>query len=239
MIASIDKQKAIPPADLDALHLRMQTALEITDRLVKVIGNTVGAVEERKGKLYQDKTAEKLTLSQLQAGDILLEKTPFRLTDKMIPGYWGHAAIWIGNKQELENQGLWNTPLVAKYHKQIQKQHGVVKALPDGTAMNTIGHFLNIDDLLVLRKKNFTRLDQKRVIELSLRQVGNPYDFNYDIETTDKIVCSQLVYLAYTDIDWPTDNLVGRYTISPDNIAQKALQGANWKLCCSILRGIY
>jgi hypothetical protein len=43
--------------------------------VVKVIGNAVGAVEERKGKLYQDKTAEKLILSQLQAGDILLEKT--------------------------------------------------------------------------------------------------------------------------------------------------------------------
>jgi len=82
---------------------------------------------------------------------------------------------------------------------------------------------LNIDDLVVLCKKNLTDRHKKKIIELTLRQVGKPYDFNYDVETTDKIVCSQLVYLAYTDIDWPTDNLVGRYTISPDNIAQKAL----------------
>ena len=33
----------------------------------------------------------------MQAGDILLEKTPFRLTDKMIPRYWGHATIWTGH----------------------------------------------------------------------------------------------------------------------------------------------
>ena len=189
----------------------------------ELFGNAVGAVEERKGKLYTDKTAENLILGKLQAGDILLEKTPFRLTDKMIPGFWGHAAIWVGNEQELTRLGLWNTPLVNKYHQQIQNQQGVVEALRDGTKMNTLGHFLNIDDLVVLRKKNLTDQHKKKIIELTLRQVGKPYDFNYDIETTDKIVCSQLVYLAYTDIDWPTDNLVGRYTISPDNIAQKAL----------------
>ncbi|NOR81512.1 MAG: Poxvirus G6, partial [Methyloprofundus sp.] len=93
----------------------------------------------------------------------------------------------------------------------------------DGTKMNTLEHFLNIDDLLVLRKKDLTDQHKKKIIELTLRQVGKPYDFNYDVETTDKIVCSQLVYLAYTDIDWPTDSHVGRYTISPDNIVKKAL----------------
>jgi len=189
----------------------------------ELFGNAVGAVEERKGRMYQDKTAEHLILGQLQAGDILLEKTPFRLTDKMIPGYWGHAAIWVGNQQELISLGVWNTALVNKYQQKIQNQQGVVEALRDGTKMNTLEHFLNIDDLVVLRKKNLMDQHKKKIIELTFRQVGKPYDFNYDVETTDKIVCSQLVYLAYTDIGWTTDTLIGRYTISPDNIAQKAL----------------
>ena len=107
--------------------------------------------------------------------------------------------------------------------QQVQNQQGVVGALRDGTKMNTLEHFLNIDDLVVLRKKGLTDQHKKKIIELTLRQVGKPYDFNYDVETTDKIVCSQLVYLAYIGIDWPTDTLVGRYTISPDNIAQKVL----------------
>lgn len=189
----------------------------------ELFGNAAGAVEERKGRMFQDKTAERLIFSQLQAGDILLEKPPFRLTDKMIPGYWGHAAIWVGNQQELISLGVWDIPLIDKYQQQIQNQQGIVEALRDGTKMNTLEHFLNIDDLVVLRKKNLTDQHKKKIIELTLRQVGKPYDFNYDVETTDKIVCSQLVYLAYTDIDWPTDSLIGRYTISPDNIAQKAL----------------
>ncbi|NOQ16531.1 MAG: Poxvirus G6 [Methyloprofundus sp.] len=189
----------------------------------ELFGNTVGLIEDRKGRMYQDRAAEKKVLTHLQAGDILLEKTPFRLTDRMIPGYWGHAAIWLGNEQELKALGLWDTPLVHKYQTQIQNQQLVVEALRDGTQMNSLSHFLNIDDLVILRRKNLSEQNKKKIITLALRQVGKPYDFNYDVETTDKIVCSQLVYLAYTGIEWPTDNFIGRYTISPDQIAQKAL----------------
>jgi len=67
-------------------------------------------------------------------------------------------------------------------------------------------------------------------IILTLRQIGKEYDFNFDVETTDKIVCSQLVYLAYDKIEWPTKSVVGRYTISPDNIAIKALNNGPFEL---------
>jgi hypothetical protein len=46
----------------------------------------------------------------------------------------------------------------------------------------------------------------------------------------DKIVCSQLVYLSYEKIEWPTERVVGRYTISPDNIAAKALDEGPFNL---------
>ena len=191
----------------------------------EAFGNAVGIVEFRNGKLYGDKVVRQRIFEQLQAGDILLEKTPFRLTDKLIPGYWGHAAIWIGSKQELIDLNMWEHPPVEKYHQEIEVQRLVVEALRDGTTMNTLEHFLNIDDLVVLRKNDVSDEEKRKMIELVLRQVGKPYDFNYDVETTDKIVCSQLVYLAYTDIEWPTDKLAGRFTISPDNIARKALNG--------------
>ena len=52
----------------------------------------------KKGKLYKKGDVLADVSSTLRAGDILLEKTPFRLTDKLIPGYWGHAAVWIGTE---------------------------------------------------------------------------------------------------------------------------------------------
>ena len=72
-------------------------------------------------------------------------------------------------------------------------------------------------------------------INLALRQIGKAYDFNFDVETTDKIVCSQLVYLAYDKIDWPAESVVGCYTISPDNIAIKSLNNGPFELILSIM----
>ena len=185
-------------------------------------GNLAGVYEERKGKLYHNKKIEKEIVKHLKSADILLEKTPFRLTDKMIPGYWGHAAIWIGNESELRALGIWEHPVVRKYHKKIQTGHLVAESLREGTTLSTMAHFLNIDDLAVLRhRKPLSKEEKARIIIITLRQIGKAYDFNYDVETTDKIVCSQLVYLAYTDIEWPTESILGRYTISPDNIAVK------------------
>lgn len=188
-----------------------------------VFGNTMGLVEIRRGHLYNRKDVRKILLQRLQPGDILLEKTPFRLTDKLIPGYWGHAAIWIGSEHDLRVLDLWENPLVRRYHNELSTQRGVAEALRSGTQLNTLTHFLNVDDLLVLRARNAGRAERARTIELALRQIGKPYDFNYNVETTDRIVCSQLVYLAYTGIRWPTREVIGRYTISPDNIAAKSL----------------
>jgi len=193
-------------------------------------GNAAGSFEERKGKLYRDAQAEAIVVSHLQAGDILVEKTPFRLTDKMIPGHWGHAAIWIGTEKELKELGIWNHEVVTKYHQQIKENKLVAESLRQGTTLNSLEHFMNVDDLGIIRKKNLSPQEKADAIILALRQIGKAYDFNFDVETTDKIVCSQLVYIAYSKISWPTDNVVGRYTISPDNIAIKALNNGPLQL---------
>ncbi len=188
-----------------------------------LFGNALGLIESRKGKLHKNNKIITQVKNKLRAGDILLEKTPFRLTDKFIPGHWGHAAIWIGTEEELKELGIWNHPLVQKYRKHIRKGNAVIEALRNGVVMSPLNHFMNIDDLGVLRLKQDKQADKADIILLALRQIGKEYDFNFDIESTDKIVCSELIYVTFTNIDWPTENMLGRYTISPDNIAKKTL----------------
>ena len=196
----------------------------IVNGLSEGFSNAVGEYEERKGLMYDDVGLEMTIATQLQIGDILLEKTPFRLTDSMIPGHWGHAAIWVGTEQDLKDIGLWEHPLVARYHAEIRRGELVAESLRTGTQLSPLSHFLNIDDLAVLRSQQpLSDEEMRSTIILALRQLGKAYDFNFDVETTDKIVCSQLVYLSYENIQWPTESIVGRYTISPDNIAIKAL----------------
>jgi uncharacterized protein YycO len=187
-----------------------------------LFGNTVGLVETRRGKLYRQASVAERVSNALQAGDILVEKTPFRLTDTFIPGHWGHAAIWVGNEAELKALKIWDHPVVVPHQAAIRKGHGVVEALRSGVEINTLAHFLNIDDLGVLRHGSVSDEKRAAVILLTLRQVGKPYDFNFDAETTSRVFCSKLVYLAYGDLQWPTSRIMGRVTVSPDNIAARA-----------------
>lgn len=186
-----------------------------------VFGNTVGLVETRKGKLYQQARIQSGLLKSLQPGDILLEKTPFRLTDQFIPGYWGHAAIWVGNEKELRKLDLWDDPLVKPWQQEIQNGHSIIEALRSGVELDPLSHFMNIDDMVVLRDKHMSNIQLRQVIINAFRQLGKSYDFNFDISTSDRIVCSELVYVSYLHIDWPTEKTMGRYTISPDHIAEK------------------
>ncbi len=195
-----------------------------------VFGNAVGLVETRKGKLYGRDNVKTELNGVLQAGDILLEKTPFRLTDKLIPGYWGHAAVWVGTEAELKDLGIWDNPVVARYHDEIRQGRLVVEALRSGVEMNSLEHFLNIDSIGVLRKPGMDRGARSGIIVQALRQVGKPYDFNFDVESKDRVYCSKLVYLCYSGVDWPTKKSLGRRTFTPDDVAQKAVRDGTLQL---------
>lgn len=184
-----------------------------------LFGNAVGLVETRKGKLYARKDVHAELQSTLTCGDILLEKTPFRLTDKLIPGYWGHAAVWIGTERELRDLGIWDHPLVQKYHHDIRSGNSVVEALRSGVEMNQLKRFLNIDSIGVLRREGLSSQDRKQIVLQTLRQVGKSYDFNFDVESLEKVYCSKLVYLAYNGVDWPVKRSFGRTTFTPDDVA--------------------
>jgi uncharacterized protein YycO len=188
-----------------------------------VFGNAVGLVETRRGKLDQQPQVAAAIAGRLRAGDILLEKTPFRLTDNFIPGHWGHAAVWVGSETELRELGIWDHPVVRPYQAAIREGRGIVEALRSGVEMNNVPHFLNIDDLAILRQDNLAAGPRAEVILQALRQVGKEYDFNFDAETTQRVFCSKLVYLAYGDLQWPTTRFLGKVTISPDNIAERAI----------------
>lgn len=193
-------------------------------------GNAVGLVELRRGKLDGDADSLQKLTQNVRAGDVLLEKTPFRLTDSFIPGHYGHVAIWVGNEAELRDLGIWENPVVQPHQARIRAGRGVVEALRAGVKMNTLRHFMNVDDLVLMRPHAIGDAQRAEVILQTLRQVGKAYDFNFDVESTDRIVCSELVYHAYGDVRWPTQRQLGRVTISPDNVAAQAVPGGGFRV---------
>lgn len=209
---------------------------ESMNMVSKIFGNGMGLISTRTGYLKSLPASHKeLIEASMKPGDILLEKTPFRLTDRFIPGHWGHVAIWVGSKEQLEEIGVWEK-LPALYEKakvrfdyqgpsfqsQILAGQKIIEALRPGVQINSLEHFLNVDDMAVLRDKKVNKKALQRYVLRAFEQVGKEYDFNFDVETDRKIVCSELAFVAYDDYNWPIAKTAGRYTISPDHVGQKA-----------------
>lgn len=224
------KFKAFERFAVDTAAERAEDGLE---KLSGLFGNTVGLYESRKGKLYGDTEALRHIQAHLQPLDILLEKTPFRLTDKLIPGHFGHVAIWTGTKAELIDAGVWDEMIVRQYADQVTQasnpdskdEHQIIEALRSGVKLSRLEEFMNVDDLVVLRPvfdEERKLSDTREALLMAFRQVGKHYDFNFDVNTTDKIVCSELAYISFPSVDWPTEETLGRHSISPDNVAELA-----------------
>lgn len=190
-------------------------------QLSRGFGNLTGMIEFRKGKLFNQPHWVKFVKERLEPGDLLLEKTPFKLTDQLIPGHFGHVALYVGTEPQLLALGLIDHPWVARYQKQLAEGRVIVEALRDGTQINTIERFLNIDDLAILRPKKdkIPHADVIQAITLAFSHIGKKYDFDFDNNTWDTIVCSELAFQTYINVRWPFARMLTSYTISPDDIA--------------------
>ena len=196
----------------------------------EAFGNAIGSIEMRKGKLWHREDVLKHLHHVLRPLDLLLEKTPFRLTDYFIPGHFGHAAVWMGKAKEIRRLGVWKDEAMQEDRLQacrplIEEGRGVLEALRSGVEINPLRVFANVDDLAVLRPKKMRRREKRESLIRGFKQVGKEYDFNFDVESTGTIVCSELPYHVYPGVKWSTEEQLGRFTISPDDVALEAIGG--------------
>lgn len=194
-----------------------------------LFGNGMGSIRWRRGYLDKDKKIEKEIFEQLQPLDIITEKVGYTPTDFFIPGHFGHNAIWLGTKQQLIELDLWNHPVIKPHQKAIEAGQSIIETDRSGTHLKSLEKFMNVDEFGLLRfKKEVLDVQAERekvlkIYETAFAQLGKTYDFNFDVETTDQLVCSELLYQSFGDVNWPTEPYIGRTTISPDNVVSLAL----------------
>lgn len=207
---------------------------KVAGLLSKIFGNSIGSIQLRDGKmkkLASNTEFMKTVKKKLRPLDILFEKTPFRLTDQFIPGFYGHVAIWLGTPEELISMKvnylgkeipLLDHPDVLPHLEKLSAGKLIVEALREpGVTMNTLEHFMDIDDFLVMKPEVDSNVGEH--VLRTFQDIGKPYDFNFDVETEGSIVCSELIYRVFTEQEWPVQNDAGRYTISPDHVAWKSV----------------
>lgn len=174
---------------------------------------------------------------QLRAGDIILERRNWFASNAFLPGFWPHAALYIGGPDELERLGLIRRDQQGRWtsdHASIRERldqylspaadghaHAIIESISDGVVFNTLEHSLHADYVAVLRPR-LTDQQKAAAIAKAFAHVGKPYDFEFDFFTADKLVCTELVYRAYEGaLDFDLVRIMGRDTLPAIEIARK------------------
>ena len=167
----------------------------------------------------------------LQPGDVLLVRDDSRLTSALLPGFWTHAAMFLGGRSELETLGLNLHPHVVRHWREIPENSGdlglVIEAVAPRVQITPLEKCLRADHLMVLRPV-LSSDDLASAVGEAVGQLGKPYDFEFDFNSTSRIVCTELVYRSYHNRGNMSFSLIkrlGRFTLTGDDIVAQFLDG--------------
>jgi hypothetical protein len=166
---------------------------------------------------------------QLQPGDVLLCRAEGKLTAALVPGFWSHAAIFLGSRGDLEALRVREHPHAAARWEELPEIIGplgcVIEAVAPRVRISSLEASLHADHVVVLRP-NVPREEIAAALGEAFGHLGKPYDFEFDFNVSSRIVCTELVYRCYHrrgPIQFPLVKRLGRFTLSGDDTVHLAL----------------
>ncbi|NUN49239.1 MAG: hypothetical protein HUU15_10475 [Candidatus Brocadiae bacterium] len=165
--------------------------------------------------------------TRLEPGDILLERRNFFLSNAFLPGFWPHAALYVGTAADLEALGLLEHPDVKGKLEAFRRpaadghRHAVIEAVSEGVVFSSLEHSIHADCVAVLRPRA-TREQKAEAIAQAFAHQGKPYDFEFDFRTSDRLVCTEVVYRSYQGIvSFDLERVMGRDALPAVGIVRK------------------
>jgi len=213
----------------------------IQKNAAKALGHTY--ISKRDFKFITTEQIQEMKKS-MEPGDIMLQRRNWYASNIGIPGFWAHAAIYTGTLENMDSyfadefpyDGVNNMSeylkekLPAVYEKFNEITNGFVQAVIEGKEPGIILQPLEVSagaDYNVTLRPKVSKKDKLLSLIRAFENFGKPYDFNFDFETRDAMVCSELVYDAYqaqegkTGINFPLSVMNGRKIMTPVDIAKK------------------
>lgn len=182
----------------------------------------------------------------MEPGDIMLQRRNWNLSNIGIPGFWTHAALYTGNLDLMDEYFASEFPYqdYNRFSEYISDQyphvyemyqtldsggaeHSVIEAIEPGVVIQSLERSAHTDFVVTLRPE-LSKKDKMLALFKAFSHVGKPYDYNFDFDTRDAFVCSELVYDSYfprspekRGILFETSTVNGRKIVSPIDIARK------------------
>jgi 1-acyl-sn-glycerol-3-phosphate acyltransferase len=198
----------------DALKIGDRARYQVQALLSTWVGDT-RIREPRKGAALFTSEQLRSLQSKLEPGDIILERKNWYLSRAFMPGYWAHAALYLGSKKELSQLGI--QPPTSSAHQ--ESDNLIIEAIPQGVRLATTIEVLREADSVAVLRPRLSRDRKKEALARSLTFLGKAYDFEFDFFSSDTIVCTELVYRAYDQmLALPLVRIFGRLTLPPTEI---------------------
>jgi hypothetical protein len=170
----------------------------------------------------------KIARTEMKPGDIILERRNWFLSNAFLPGFWPHGALYVGTIDDLRRLGIAEHPEVTSRLADFSRpdEHGerpaVIESVSEGVIFNTLSHSIRADHVAILRPRKLGDAEIGEAIVRAFSHQGKPYDFEFDFFTSDKLVCTELVYRAYEGfLRFGLVRVMGRDTLPALEIARK------------------
>ena len=124
--------------------------------------------------------------------------------------------------------------LIRKLHKGETKklnEKQIIEAVSEGVIHNTIEHSVGgASSVFALRPKDLMPGEREKAIAQAFFYIGRPYDFDFDFDTPNTLVCTEVVYRSYggnsdeATLKFPLVTLMGRRTLPAHQLAMQFVE---------------
>jgi hypothetical protein len=170
-------------------------------------------IGRRNGRLHGNPAGVARLRAALRPMDILLTRSAFRFSDRVIPSFFTHAAVFVGDEVSscLRPVSEGRTPPPG--------EATVLEAVRTGVHLTTLESATDADILVALRDPSLVGRRRDAVTRRIPGELGKEYDFWLDESDDERIFCSKLVARLYAHL--PIEAAAERpFLTLPDDIAR-------------------
>jgi hypothetical protein len=161
-------------------------------------------------------------LEFLEPGDVLIMRHDDAMSNLFLPGFWPHAAFYIGTNTQRAELGV-------PADSEIGESICFLEAKKDGVKLRPAEDTLQVDSFTVLRPR-IPDAERAEAVSRGLTHAGKLYDFIFDFAAADRLACTELVYRSYHSVGPVAFELqahAGRPCLSAEDLLNQAV-GGGW-----------
>ena len=160
----------------------------------------------------------------MRPGDVLVTRHDHAFTNLFLPGYWPHAALYIGSEDDRRRMAIALDP---EREARWCGDRRVLEALKDGVLFRPLEQTLAVDAVAVIRPQ-LGEAELGQAIARAAQHEGKLYDFDFDFFRSDRLVCTEVMYRAFDGLGPVKLTLTersGRPTLSAEDLLDLAVDG--------------